>query len=212
MGYCPTVARWLSRDPLDTEEVTLLDPPPALYPYCYVNNSPINYVDPSGLELPPAGSYGGYHSQADACACWEKSEQNIDPTWLTVLPACPCSLGSPPKNPDPEVWYDPADADKRFHPARWCIRSHPVPYFPNPWGIGTILACQPGQQCCYDGSGNLITHGSGAGTPDFSAPVGVLCVLSHYLADVRPFFDCPLTTYLTYRPPDNRNNCTKNPP
>ena len=38
-----------------------------------------------------------------------------------------------------------------------------------------------------------------------------LCTAGHYAEDVAPFRFCPLDTYLKYRPPDNRNNCPKNP-
>ena len=41
--YDPSIGRWLSRDPLKNAE-TLIGP----NPYAYVNNNPINWVDPSG--------------------------------------------------------------------------------------------------------------------------------------------------------------------
>jgi len=228
--YQPTLGRFLSRDPLSENGVDVLTDTgfysdrlaamsanPWYYggnwdnPYVYARNNPLRYTDPSGLqvaymELPPPG---GYPPPQDPCDCWTKQEDRRDKSWLKKIPACPCSIGTVPKNPNPAIWYDPESASPRFHPgAKTCIRSHPVRvYSPDPLG----LADQPGQQCCYDGSGNLITHGAGAGTPYTSAPVGPSSALSHYIADVVPFFNCPLDTYLKYRPPDNRNNCRQNP-
>jgi hypothetical protein len=183
-------------------------------PYVYARNNPLRYTDPSGLraagmELPPSGGYPPSGTPAGDCACWVQTQQNQGTGWLAKLPACPCSIGKPPKNPNPSTWHDPEGASPYYHPgAKTCIRSYPVAFFPDPLG----LACQPGQQCCYDGSGSLITHGAGAGTPDYAAPQGAsLCTLGHYAADVMPFGYCPLDTYLKYRPPNNGNNCPGNP-
>jgi len=50
--YMPTLARFASRDPVNENGVDLLYPPPVLDPYRYVQNNPVNYVDPSGLACP----------------------------------------------------------------------------------------------------------------------------------------------------------------
>ena len=74
----------------------------------------------------------------------------------------------------------------------------------------------PGQQCCYDAAGNLITAGNGAGTPDIVAPYGPWDAWHHYEEDVAPWNWCVaaglLDCYLNQRPPNNGNNCLCNPP
>ncbi len=42
----------------------------------------------------------------------------------------------------------------------------------------------PGQQCCYDGAGKLITAGAAAGTPDLIAPVSLVTAYAHNIVDV----------------------------
>jgi hypothetical protein len=51
--YMPTLARFMSRDPVREDGVDLLYPPPELDPYRYVHNNPVNLSDPSGLACPP---------------------------------------------------------------------------------------------------------------------------------------------------------------
>ena len=50
-AYDPTVARWISRDPVENPEIK---EGPNLY--WYVRNNPLNSWDPEGLEEAPAGS------------------------------------------------------------------------------------------------------------------------------------------------------------
>lgn len=78
-------------------------------------------------------------------------------------------------------------------------------------------ASKSSQQCCYDGKGKLITHGTGAGTPDKKAPG-----YGHQAEDVVPYrwaVECDggkpgenVAKYLDVRPPNNGNDCEKNPP
>lgn len=83
-----------------------------------------------------------------------------------------------------------------FHPgAEKCIRSQKN-------GNGAV------QQCCYDKTGDLITSGPGAGTPDRNDP-------DHTTSDVAPFkwaiaLGC-LDDYLERRPPNNGRGCDDNP-
>jgi len=76
----------------------------------------------------------------------------------------------------------------------------------------------PGQQCNYDASGQLITSGLGAGTPDRESPSFInFLYTSHYATDVDTYFmagkldGIDVTTgqlgpnlrkYLEVRPPD----------
>lgn len=115
---------------------------------------------------------------ADKFDEWAKSEW-ADQGWKSGLPKCPC------KNPTTFVFPFVLDPDidlEKFHPgASQCNRSLP-------------LLIGPGQQCCYDNHGKLLTFGPGAGTPDRVAPLGtpnyeafLLSIKLHTAMDVEPF-------------------------
>lgn len=111
-----------------------------------------------------------------------------------------------PINPDPDVWKNPKPASPTYHPgAAFCMRSN----CPDVDG-------GPGQQCCYDSSGNLVTVGGGAGTPDIIAPCGPFDAIGHNEEDVQSYNRCKragmLDCYLRHRPPNNGNGCACNPP
>ncbi|MDP2322839.1 MAG: RHS repeat-associated core domain-containing protein [Gammaproteobacteria bacterium] len=151
---------------------------------------------------------GPLSCQLDCCKWYESEKRRIKGTrWLDSLPNCPCSIGVPASNPDPETWADPSPADPAFHPGGGgnCMRSR-APREWDPSGSG--------QQCCYDKNGNLITDGPAAGTPDASAPWGPLGIFDHWREDVRPFKWCRdagmLDKYLALRPPNNGNKCAWN--
>lgn len=142
------------------------------------------------------------------CKCWAESQPQ-PPTWLGTLPNCPCQLSfdpsGEPMNPDPEHWYDPESGSQTYHPgSATCMRSVPA------------VDGGPGQQCCYDASGALITVGGSAGTPDMIAPDGWWDAWTHWKEDVEPFNYCKsaglLDCYLHHRPPNNGNGCACNPP
>jgi len=69
----------------------------------------------------------------------------------------------------------------------------------------------PGQQCTYGFSGELITGGLAAGTPDQVSPGRgaeiPLAVAGHLRADVLPFSDLSCEQYLEAYPPNNANSC-----
>jgi hypothetical protein len=200
--YAPPLGRWITRDPISYEGSRW-------NLYEYVGGKPNQLTDPFGLAHTPqlpflpiedeevGCCYKGAASIKDLqfCMCleWMRDEQDRPTDWLDALPNCPCSIGNPPRNPDPYFWEEPG-APVCCHPgAANCIRSKE-----NLFGRG--------QQCCYDSGGNLITGGGGAGTPDRSAPPGQ----GHYLEDVKPFNVCPLEYYHEFRPPNNGNNCPEN--
>ena len=99
----------------------------------------------------------------------------------------------------------------------------------------------PGQQCCYDDTGKLITCGTAAGTPDKVSPINANCAIngfwsllgwpgqdplnafvsaanaiSNFQSDVATFNSCrsegrAMTDYLRARPPNNGLKCPNNP-
>lgn len=78
----------------------------------------------------------------------------------------------------------------------------------------------PGEQCCYDALGKLITSGLGAGSADFVSP-SFPSYLGHYNQDIQPWiwakqldgtgvFGPYMNMYFQMRPANNKNNCEKN--
>lgn len=142
------------------------------------------------------------------CCCW-KGLQPVPPTWLVGLPDCPCSISvnrdGTPVNPDPSAWRNLGLGSQRYHPgAVFGMRS-----------TCPTVNGGPGQQCCYDGAGGLLTVGGGAGTPDIVAPCGLWDIWSHSDEDVESWHYCSkagmLDCYLFHRPPNNGNDCACNP-
>jgi RHS repeat-associated protein len=185
--------------------------------YLYVDANPVLFLDPNGLivhylllaliggallSIPGDDVVTVHRSHASSCRNWAREEALLGKGWLDFLPNCPCSVTlcpapAPPLNPNPAIWMNPGPALQDYHPgATWDMRSHPVPG-------------DSGQQCEYDANGMLITGGEAAGTPDRVSPNAN--VFLHSLADVSPFWDCKdaglLAVYLTWRPPNNGNNC-----
>jgi hypothetical protein len=198
--YDQATARWISKDPIGFAGGTNL--------YEYVNGRPTIAVDPGGDQIEWWGGIPPYEESprtvinCHPCVNWMAKERQSDKSWLDELPDCPCTLPTTngnPANPDPKKWFDPGDAPPTHHEAKWCIRSKPV------------KKNGPGQQCCYDNLGKLLTHGGGAGTPDKIAPVDIDSIVGHYGQDVQSYRICPLSSYLIYRPPNNGNNCPTNP-
>jgi RHS repeat-associated protein len=148
-------------------------------------------------------------------------------TILQTLPNCPCSAKKPFKwiectrtgkrithessiwtLPDPNFhdwdWDNGVIFGYGYHPgARTCMRS-----------LSTFSSDLPRQQCCYDNNGDLITSGTGAGSPDLNIP-------DHISGEVDPFYcalilddgrwDGPFVRiYNSFRPSNNSNNCKAN--
>ncbi|TAF27731.1 MAG: hypothetical protein EAZ65_00005, partial [Verrucomicrobia bacterium] len=160
--YDPTTGRWPSRDPIWEEGGVNL--------YGFVGNDGVNKMDHLGQ-----GVFGEW-TKEDSCRVvdeWHKNQMK-DTDWLDDVFDCPEKLC---KGEDGEIvpckgddWSDPELASQKFHPgASHCMRSK---------GKGS------GQQCCYDGDGNLIKDGGGAGTPDRVSPNGLGGVIGHYISDV----------------------------
>ena len=102
--------------------------------------------------------------------------------WLDSLPDCPCNED---EIREPEDFESSNFGIGTYHPgAENCYRSsEPLTYISpdNPEKIAS-----PGQQCCYDESGKLITNGPGAGTPDLYSPSDWRNIGSHREYDVQP--------------------------
>jgi hypothetical protein len=96
------------------------------------------------------------------------------PKWHSYLPPCPLTVAEVRKHPlftGFEMWLGrrwegALFIPECFHPgADECFRSKLS--FPSETFETDPLANYHGQQCCYAKSGNLITTGPAAGTPDF---------------------------------------------
>ena len=86
----------------------------------------------------------------------------------------------------------------------------------------TFFPCRdfgPGQQCCYDKSGDIIPPGNrGAGTADLVAPTNWKTTIVHFFVDVVPFITCctglfsDCSRYYDKRQPDNCDDYPERPP
>lgn len=143
------------------------------------------------------------------CRAWTAAELKKNQDWLNKLPACPCFICEffVGESEESKKWDEPVKAPKEHPGALWCIRTLA--------GKGLVknfrleVPANPGQQCCYNGDGDLITGGAGAGTPDLAGAYSN--VEEHFRLDVYPFLVCEkaglVSEYLKARPPNNKNNC-----
>ncbi|XP_035732817.1 isthmin-1-like isoform X1 [Vespa mandarinia] len=151
----------------------------------------------------------------DPCQKWLNNEDKLEAAFLghlVVLPACPCKYPNiifydnnlwDEKQKKHYRWRDVSSASYRldvYKPgAAYCVR--------------TLLATGSGsaQHCCYDSDRNLITRGSGAGTPYFVSPD--ISLILHEKIDILPWRLCKgdFSRFNKVRPPNNDNGCNENP-
>jgi hypothetical protein len=164
--------------------------------------------------------------------------------WLNALDNCPCTKSEMEnifykKRFEPGEGYLTEKLSEIYHPgASYEYRSRkevvqPFPAKKNPSGK-KLDPLMPGQQCVYDSSGNLITHGPAAGTPDAYSPNATFYLQgsalgrlisgntnSHTYWDESTFdpnglrFGRHGLTWIEYHKtwaPNNGNMCQKNPP
>ena len=211
----PHLGRWTRRDPLGYVDGMGL--------YEYLSSHPLPANDPNGLasgqsqdEKPPFISplkpsplerglpWDGSDSTTydpsinpsqrakDKCCEWWRLNVNAT-AWKDLLPNCPCILRQVPIPP----WKtDRKYISDYYHPGSTvCVRS-------------PAIANGATQQCCYDASGDLITWGWAAGTPDKNEPGG------HFPEDVTPWDWCREAgqggCYFQCRPPQGIP-CRANP-
>ena len=123
--------------------------------------------------------------------------------WHELLPDCPCTLAEARQLtvttcPDPighwDVCWSPFLSTYHFG------ASDEVRWFPQRAG-------DPGQQCCYDEDGNLITAGIAAGSPDKVSPGSSFPPLGEHMEkDVKPWERIPCTQYLRDWPANQGND------
>lgn len=122
------------------------------------------------------------------------------PGWLGVLPNCPCRESA--VIADTATWgRDQNPILSWFHPgAASSYRSNST--------FSTVPGSSHGQQCTYDSSGNLITEGPGAGTPDSWSPN--TNGAAHTWYDVASWQLLGWRIYNRYWQPNNGNSCSSN--
>ncbi|XP_042206940.1 isthmin-2-like [Homarus americanus] len=153
--------------------------------------------------------------EEDPCTVWstcrvEEALQEL--ANLGSLPSCPCLY--PADLPYHHHLYDPTHRapfrwvgvsgereriDVYHRGAHHCIRSH------------VTAASLAAQTCCYDRERNLLTRGSGAGSPTLVSPEVNFAL--HRQVDILPWLACRgnFLRYQTVRPPNNGQNCSINP-
>ena len=163
------------------------------------------------------------------CSAWIQENDESGDAWLSHanMPACPCSvndvLDSEPK------WEHTAytgflgtSAIGGLNISNYLVRKYHKGALGGCARSETVEVGNPhpsAQLCCYDegdgngGIGQLITSGTGAGTPDIdAADSGKLGAIfdGHVKADVDPWGYCGADIYNQIRKPNNANNCAAN--
>lgn len=167
-----------------------------------------------------------YENQA-SCSLWIQENDETGYAWLEheEMPACPCNV-TDVIDSEPDWGYtsysgffgtgligvvDVSNYQvRRFHEGALggCARSATV-------DVGNTNPSA--QQCCYgeinetDNSGQLITAGTGAGTPDIDAADSINPLWDgHMASDVDPWKACGPEIYNQIRKPNNANSCPAN--
>ena len=129
------------------------------------------------------------------------SQLNKDPGWKESLPDCPCTEAQAKASPK----YEEASVGlKTYHPgAHSAYRSAE----PTIYQHSVLGEMHVGQQCTYDGHGNLITSGPGAGTPDSVSPES--SSRGHFFKDVATYNALGHQEYSQTWTPNQGNNCNQ---
>jgi RHS repeat-associated protein len=178
----------------------------------YVGNSPINWVDPSGLQFVPINpitvnyppgpirvpsvseyrkSFCEINFPATGGGLSKKDARNIANElntkykgWLDELPACPAKEQTIKRCTDFDLDGLSRSPDYLLQVFHFSAK---ISYRSTPQEFrkdGKFIS-KIAQQCTYDSAGNLITKGPGAGTPDFAAAGNQLIALDHLKKDVK---------------------------
>ncbi|ADG66878.1 AmoP [Planctopirus limnophila DSM 3776] len=203
----------------------------------YSYNGPINTTDPYGLTSKPANPFiftppllptpeqiknfidklgkDIKNKSKELCeiecaawAEWDATETPLD--WSEKVQPCPCNQSSLETGKERVRWVE-SPTDVATHPGcKTCFRSLNT----LPW----LALVVPGQQCCFDDGGKLLTCGTGAGTVDYKHSIDN--PIGHFLRDVYPYMVCEkagmLDKYLERRPNNqgkdsDGNPCPQNP-
>lgn len=128
--------------------------------------------------------------------CALQVAHSLGTAWLAALPNCPCTTTLVDTENTSlsggDRWSESSSFLGCFHPgAERCFRRDSGGH---------------AQQCCYDASGNLITAGAAAGTPDFVPSSGS----GHQQTDVWTWTILGWERYDEFWAPNNGNGCPTN--
>ena len=168
--YNPQMGRWMTRDPIEEKGGENL--------YAFCANNPVSRIDPNGMytlgdaedSLSQRGVvrdvrtwHGDEYSDRQLFEEWLRLERTRG-AWWTSLPRCPSKLcirkDGTPANPDSSKWKDPSRGGlilSHYHPGGvFEMRSLPVDGH--------------GNQCVYDGNGDVLIGPPAGGTVDWASP------------------------------------------
>jgi hypothetical protein len=136
----------------------------------------------------------------EAALDYARSLSTLYPGWLSVLPNCPCSEST--VLAASSTWVPDANpALSWFHPGAASSYRSSASY-------SSVPGSSHGQQCTYNSSGELITYGPGAGTPDVWSPNTNQG--QHFLKDAATWQVLGWRIYNSFWRPNNGNGCPAN--